>query len=193
MQQNRIEWIDCAKLIAVIAVAVDHCNGFLYTKPLVATASYYSVSLFILLAGISLWTAYERGHVVSFASQFQKILKILIAYATATCIGTCIIHKQFDLRTYLGYLISFNIQGPYYYLVFFMQLLIVAPILIKWCWFVNRKKYKWVLQLGTIGCLGWLSYVSINYTYILPVHGGGQFLGGGYLHNFVLSGYGVGE
>lgn len=59
--KERIEWIDCAKLIAIVAVAVDHCNGFLYTKPIVATMSYYSVSLFVLLAGISLWTAYERG------------------------------------------------------------------------------------------------------------------------------------
>ena len=63
--QDRIEWIDCAKLIAIIAVAVDHCNGFLYTKPHVAVASYYSVSLFVLLAGISIWNAYTRGKVSS--------------------------------------------------------------------------------------------------------------------------------
>lgn len=176
---KRIKWIDCAKLIAVIAVVVDHCNGYLYTKPLVATASYYSVSLFVLLAGISLWTAYERGRTISFIGQLKKILKIFVAYAVATLVGTCIIHKQFDLKTYLGYLISFNIQGPYYYLVFFIQLLMVAPILIKWCGFVNNNKYQGLLHLGTIGCLGWFAYVSINYTYILPVHGGGQFLGGG--------------
>lgn len=59
--RRRIEWIDCAKCIAIIAVAVDHSNGFLYTKSIVATASYYSVSLFVLLAGVSLWIAYEGG------------------------------------------------------------------------------------------------------------------------------------
>lgn len=60
---KREEWIDCAKLVAIAAVIVDHCNGFLYTKPIVATASYYSVSLFVLLSGVSLQIAYERGGV----------------------------------------------------------------------------------------------------------------------------------
>lgn len=119
MQQKRIEWIDCAKLVAIVAVAVDHCNGFLYTKPVIATASFYSVSLFVLLAGISLWIAYEKGREVSFASQFQRVKKILIAYAVATFIGTCMVYRRFDLITYLGHLINFDIQAPYYYLVFF--------------------------------------------------------------------------
>ena len=191
--QDRIEWIDCAKLIAIIAVAVDHCNGFLYTKPHVAVASYYSVSLFVLLAGISIWNAYTRGKEVSFAAQFRRVQKILIAYTIATFIGTYIITRRFDLKTYMTYLLNFDIQGPYYYLVFFIQLIMVAPILLNWCRFVNCKKCKWVLHLGTIGFLGWFAYSSINYTYILPVHGGGKYLGGGYLCNLILFGYGIGE
>lgn len=88
-------------------------------------------------------------------------------------------HRRFDLKTYLLYIVNFNIQPPYYYLVFYIQLLVVAPIFANWCRFVNSNKYKWVLHLGTLGFLGWFAYVSIRCTFILPVHGGGQFLGGG--------------
>lgn len=191
MQQKRIEWIDCAKFIAIIAVATDHCNGFLYTKPLIANASYYSVSLFVLLSGIATWIVYEKGKDISFAAQFKKVIKILGAYALATFIVLCIMQRRFDLKTYLNYLIGFNIQGPYYYIVFFIQLIMISPVLVNWCRFVNNRKYKWVIQLGTLGFLGWFAYISINYTYILPVHGGGQYLGGRYIHNLVLSGYDV--
>lgn len=46
---NRQTWIDCAKAIAIMAVAVDHCNGMLYTNPIIAQASYFSVSLLSLI------------------------------------------------------------------------------------------------------------------------------------------------
>ena len=52
---NRQTWIDCAKAIAIMAVAVDHCNGMLYTNPIIAQASYFSVSLFVLLSGLTAW------------------------------------------------------------------------------------------------------------------------------------------
>ena len=30
IKNNRLLWIDCAKYVAIIAVAIDHTNGFLY-------------------------------------------------------------------------------------------------------------------------------------------------------------------
>lgn len=193
MTQKRIGWIDAAKFFAVIAVAVDHCNGFLYTNQLIAYASYYSVSLFVLLAGISIWIAYDRGKEISFVGQLKKVRSIFCAYALATLIVLCIAQHRFDLKTYLEHLVSFNIQGPYYYIVFFVQLLMIAPILVRWCRFANSKKHKWIVHIGSLCALGWFAYISINYTYILPVHGGGQFLGGGYLCDSILSGDASGE
>lgn len=53
LTDNRIKWIDCAKAVAIIAVVLDHCNGLLYTNALIAQSSYFSVSLFVLLSGMS--------------------------------------------------------------------------------------------------------------------------------------------
>lgn len=179
MMEKRIEWIDCAKFIAVIAVVTDHCNGILYTNPFIANTSYFSVSLFVLLSGISTWIAYQRGKNISFISQFEKVKKLFFAYAVATFIVLCILQHRFDLKTYLAYLFAFNIQGPYYYIVFFIQLVMISPVLIKVCKFANDRKNKWFIHLLIVCFLGWFAYISINYTYILPVHGGGQFLLGG--------------
>lgn len=48
---ERFLWLDCLKFLAIIAVAIDHCNQFLYTDPLIALSSWFSVSLFILCSG----------------------------------------------------------------------------------------------------------------------------------------------
>lgn len=71
--KNRLLWIDCAKFAAIVAVVVDHCNGFLYTNPYIAYASYYSVCLFILLAGVSTGISFANGKDISFSGQFAKI------------------------------------------------------------------------------------------------------------------------
>lgn len=154
MMERRIEWIDCAKFVAILAVVTDHCNGFLYKNPYIAHASYFSVSLFVLLSGISTWIAYQRGKEISFASQFQKVKKLCLTYAVATFLVLCILQHRFDLKTYLSYLIGFNIQGPYYYFVFFIQLLMIAPILVNWCRFVNGSKSKWAMHLATVFFFG---------------------------------------
>lgn len=52
-KRPRIAWIDCAKFAAIVGVLIDHTNGILYRNADIAAASYYSVSLFILLTGIS--------------------------------------------------------------------------------------------------------------------------------------------
>ena len=54
---HRIQWIDCAKTMAMTAVVVDHCYGILYTNIGVLWLSAYSVPLFVLLSGISAWNS----------------------------------------------------------------------------------------------------------------------------------------
>ena len=54
IKNNRLLWIDCAKYVAIIAVAIDHTNGFLYDNKTLAFASYFSVSLFYLIIWIVL-------------------------------------------------------------------------------------------------------------------------------------------
>ena len=52
-KKSRVLWIDCAKAMAIIAVLLDHSNGIFYTNSWIATSSYFSVSLFVILAGMT--------------------------------------------------------------------------------------------------------------------------------------------
>ncbi len=59
--KQEIKWINCAKAVAVFAVLIDHTNGILYTNANIAMASYYLVSLFILISGMLSFTSVLNG------------------------------------------------------------------------------------------------------------------------------------
>ena len=59
--KQEIKWINCAKAVAVFAVLIDHTNGILYTHANIAMASYYLVSLFILISGMLSFTSVLNG------------------------------------------------------------------------------------------------------------------------------------
>lgn len=50
---RRIYWVDIAKFLAILAVMTDHTNGVLYSSHYIAYMSYFSVSLFILMMGVT--------------------------------------------------------------------------------------------------------------------------------------------
>ena len=128
---GKVPWIDMAKFVAIVAVMVDHTNGILYHRSSIALASYFSVSLFILLMGITSFWSFERN--------FGN-LKLATAVYQVTA------YRSFDFLTYLMAVIHFNASGPFYFVLLYIQLLLAAPVLfymIKLCdcrYNVNKGK-----------------------------------------------------
>lgn len=177
-EQKRIKWVDCARAVAMIAVVVDHCRYLLYTSSYIAQSSFFSVSLFILLAGISVKMASLRKK-RTFSNQFKKFFGFYLQYAAATLILYIFYMHFFDVKTYVSSLLNFSIATPYYFLVFYFQLMLAAPFLLSWCEFCNSRRRKNIWHLGTTIFLCYCSSVFVRYTFVLPVHGGGKYLFGG--------------
>lgn len=186
-QGNHIRWINCGKFCAIIAVLVDHTNGILYTNQNIAIWSYFSVSLFILLSGITTWFSYEKKNGNFFVG--KRVLKIFTPYILAVFIYQLCHFHYFDFDTYISYLISFNISGPFYFISLFLQLILVSPIL-----YIMLKKttlnelHKCIFQDSLVLLLIILvSYFTTNYTNIRNIYGGGgRLLGGTYLILYYL-------
>lgn len=178
MNNRRELWIDCAKYFAIIAVCVDHTNHFLYQSQYIAYASYFSVELFILLAGFGAWRSFERRP-QTLSYQFTKIAKLFLQYALATFIIHCVKNDSFDLHTYLSSLFTFSISAPFYFFFFFFQLLIVSPYLLKWCNWCNHQRMSILLHFLTLIALTIISSLCVTCTMLLPLHGAGKHLFGG--------------
>ena len=178
MPRRRAEWVDVAKFIAILAVMVDHTNGILYCNPHVALASYFSVSLFIVVMGVTLfWSYSRRGADVGLAKRCWTIFR---PYSIATFIYCLFSYKAFDFEVYLKHLVGFSASGPFYYVLLYLQLLLIPPYLFRMCRFDRCKAV--ITETATfVGVLA-LSSFTTNHTNILNVYGGGgRLFGGTYL------------
>lgn len=140
-------------------------------------ASWYSVSLFILCSGCGVF--YNRNRKRSYIHYVSKVSSFLLQYAIATFFVLIFDSKGFDLKTYINHVLNFSAQGPYYFVLFYIQLVLVTPILITWYNFCEIRKSSIIYHIITLGVITVLSSLSIKYTFMLNVHGGGKNLLGG--------------
>ena len=108
-------WINVAKCAAILAVMLDHVRFRLYTDATVQNLSFYSVSLFVLLMGITTYGSYSRSTVALGKKVLIRIKSIIVPYFWAVVIYSVVINHYFDLLSVLRSFISFNISGPHYY------------------------------------------------------------------------------
>ena len=181
-KKSQINWLNCSKFMAILAVMTDHCNGLLYTNSNVAYASYYSVSLFILISGMTSYISDSRhdenwGH-----SYIRSVRKLLVSYSIATAVYYVWQTRTFDLLQYLIYLVHFNICGPHYFVLLYIQLMLTNRFL-----FILLKKCKndwkgYSIEFLVMALICILACWTTNYTNILDVYGGGgKLFGGTYL------------
>ncbi|MCR5623317.1 MAG: hypothetical protein K6G18_15865 [Treponema sp.] len=184
---NKVRWIDMAKFVAMAAVMVDHTNGILYHRGSIAQASYFSVSLFILLMGITSYWSFERNFGKLKRKVLSGIIRIGGAYLLATAVYLITAYRSFDFLTYLTASIQFNASGPFYYVLLYIQLLLAAPVLFYALKLAVYKysacKIKMIVICAIYGG-GTLLVGSLTtrFTNILGIYGGGgKVLGGTYL------------
>ncbi len=177
---ERIVWVDCLKLLACLAVFVDHTYGFLYSNPYILYASYYSVPVFIFLSGMTGYESNNKHISERYKDDMErKLSRILIPYAIATAMYILYVNRFFDLKTYILSLLQFDASAPFYFLVFYIQLVMIGRGLYKLIELTEKKTYfQWIYLIETI-ILILVSSLMMRFTYVLPVHGGGKYLFGG--------------
>lgn len=185
-KSKEVKWINCAKFVAVLAVITDHTYGVLYTNYNIALASYFSVSLFIIISGMMCFLSNERHELGWFQTFVRSSKNIIVAYLLANFIYLIRINKSFDLRIYLQYVIGFNLSLPFYYVLLYLQLMLVSRLLYNIIKRIPEKhSILWEMGIGSVVLV--ISFLTTNYTNILNVYGGGgKLLGGTYLFLFYL-------
>lgn len=178
-KNTQISWLNSAKLIAILAVLVDHTNGILYENQDIAYSSFFSVSLFILISGMTSYLS-ETGSKKSFGGgYFHKCKKIAAAYSIAVAVYMVVGTGEFHFDEYLYFLMHFNISGPHYFVLLYLQLMLCSRFLYAALRRCPRSLkgycYEALLMAGILLFAAW----TTNHTDILGVYGGGGKLFGG--------------
>lgn len=184
---KREDWIDIGKLVAICAVMLDHTKGVLYTSRLVQHFSGYSVSLFIILVGMTAFSSMQRHSESAKATILRRFKAILFPYMIATAVYQIAGTHRFDLYTYFNQLIRFNASGPLYFVGLYIQLVVVSPLLFGVILRIRRSKYNSFLYVISLIILGFFSSVCGARTSMFHTYGGGSVLfGGSYLFLYFL-------
>jgi hypothetical protein len=176
-------WLNIAKLFAIMAVVVNHCSGWLYSDGKIEVMSYFSVSLFTLLGGITSFYSCDRHKSECGAKEtWRRMSGIIIPYVFAVAIYTFAKNHILDFSTYLNELLSFKISGPFYFVLFWLQLVIVAPLLYDVLIFTTSREKRMngggsVIVVYLLLLL--FVYLQIRFLPVFPVCGGSAYLLGG--------------
>lgn len=185
---KQIHWINCAKLIAILAVMLDHLHGMLYEHDGMQRMTHFAVPLFILLSGI---TSYLSGSKYLGSGALQvfraKTKKILVAYLGATLIYTLVMTRGFDFLDFLNALVHFNASGPLYFVALYLQLMLAFYPLYLILKRIPGSPGGCFLEILLGGLLLLFGLWSSEYTNILNIAGGGgKLLGATFLFLFYL-------
>lgn len=175
-KEKRTKWIDFAKALAIIAVLFDHMNGYIGMPNWIVAGSYFDVSLFIFLMGITgYWSFCQESQPGK--KVVKKCLKIFEAYFVASLVYSIAANGQFDFESFIISLIHFNAEGPLYYILLYISLIVFSPLIVA----ILKKNNKIYDTLGLAAVMVF-SIWTTNYTNILSVYGGGgRLFGGSYL------------
>lgn len=186
-KQLHLQWVDAAKGIAIIAVIIDHSVGILYSSRVLSLCTYFSVTVFVYLAGITAFFSSERHRDEKIRNELiRKVKSIILPYIIATFFYILVIENRWLFIEYFKHLLRFDVTSPFYFIVFFTQLIIISPYLYRiiiWTDKISGKMLQSVLVILSVG----ISILCIRHTFILDVYGGGKYIfGGSYLIVYVL-------
>lgn len=178
--QRRLSWIDFAKLIAIIAVMVDHTSSILYTNENIKTLSFFSVTVFIFLSGVTSFYSNDRHQNRSYLSEtVRRLASVVLPYMAATFIYQIYQDHFFVFKEYVFHVVRFDIVPPFYFVAFYIQLVIIAPVLFRIILMIRQRRHKVILYTLVSLCVLIFSILSIRYTDMGEIYGGGRFLFGG--------------
>ena len=140
--RERLVWLDFLKGIAIIGVVVNHVFNLgvpICPSSLICELSFFNVSLFVVCGGVAASITLEKCTEVG-SKRKKSVTRImsLLGYYTLALALTEILKGRFNCQSFLLSWISFPAQ--FYFVLFFSELLFVAPIvyaIIKKC----RGKY----------------------------------------------------
>ncbi len=185
---KREKWVDVCKAIAILAVIINHSSGVLYFSNSLMLLSCLNVSLFIYLMGITQYWSLQRFKGSYLKRTLHAIKRIMVPYIFSVMVFDTVQNRGWDFLRIVRKTFMFDASLPHYYVLLYIQMLIIAPVLYEWVRRISEKgshQSKLLLVLTGFIIVFLFSVFSIKRTQIMEVYGGAKFLfGGSYLIEF---------
>lgn len=192
MERKRTLYIDLIKAAAICGVLVDHFRYLFPNPDLAGYISYFSVSSFVIVAGITTYRSMPRqvDKILGGGGYCKYRLKgLFCTYFVACFCLYAFLHggEILDIHDFFVTLISFNLPGASYYVIVYAQLIFISPLVYVLVQKIMNKRFPsiWMmLFMAAALCVGYL-FTMKGVT--LAYYGGAKYLlCGSYLSLFVF-------
>lgn len=181
-KKQQIGWINCAKFFAILAVLVDHVKGILYEDETIQYIFFYSVTVFIFLAGMTAYYSLQNRKAEETGGKWvlRRLGRILVPYLAAVAVYQFArTGFQLNLGAYVLWALNFNLEGQFYYVLIYLQLIAIAPVLYLFVMNCRRGKASFLFRIVFL-VLAWMaSSFLMRHSFALETYGGGKYLLGG--------------
>lgn len=123
------KWVDIARGLAILAVITDHSRNTLYSNDRIQRISFFSVTLFILIMGVTTYWSYNNSKTPLWKKVVARINGIFVPYVVATFFVRCYFDHSFSWESFYYSVWHFNAAGPYYYVLLYIQLLLISSVM----------------------------------------------------------------
>ncbi len=180
--RKNVMWIDCAKFLAILGVLADHGKGILYEGETIQYISFFSVSVFFFLSGMTSWYSLERRapEETYLCWTKRRLWRICVPYLAA--VAVCQFFKggfSLSLGPFVLWALNFNLEGQFYFVLIYLQLIAAAPVLYLFTVFCRSGRFRFLRRLVYLAAAGGLSIFCMKHTFALQTYGGGNYLLGG--------------
>lgn len=169
--QQRVEFFDFIKGIAILAVIIIHVvyffekfypeNNFFFLN-LLNNINRFAVPIFFIVSGILLHELFQRKKdIINFYR--KKIVRIFIPFLLVNL--AIAVYKSYTLREFLYNLITGQAALPYYFIIILGQFYLLYPFFVKW-----RNK-KWFLPLSFLVSVIFYLFPYISFLGEFPFFG----------------------
>ena len=161
-KKQQIGWINCAKFFAILAVLVDHVKGILYEDETIQYIFFYSVTVFIFLAGMTAYYSLQNRKAEETGGKWvlRRLGRILVPYLAAVAVYQFArTGFQLNLGAYVLWALNFNLEGQFYYVLIYLQLIAIAPVLYLFVMNCRRGKASFLFRIVFL-VLAWMASFS---------------------------------
>jgi len=172
------------KVVAILAVILNHTAGIIFDNQLILLHTGFSVTLFILLAGITSSVSISGRNEIDHKYLWYRLRAPITSYIIASFVYHVFVNSmRFDFITFINQLATFSASPPFYFFAFYIQLVLCSTILYKVINFKNNCLY----HIGILIVIYLISNYITAHTVIGNIMGGGgNLLGGTYLFVYSL-------
>lgn len=178
--KGRLIWLDIIRAVCIVFICLIHMRGVIYNSFIIEKSLFFSVGLLLIISGFVTYKSnVNKGLAECYLKALYRLLEVAILYVLASILYVIYHDRALDFGEIFKHLKDFNASGPFYYFAFYLQYILIGPILVKIVKICSGKNRSgWMNTICFLAVLI-IATLCTLYTRIGNIFAGGNMLLGG--------------